>query len=837
MITFLVSMIGFSIYFNQGVADMTIEMSKPSIPIAYIDIDGHRVNEMHGYLTRMSTGTMRDSITPIGEDRGVSFSIEKYNAKISSLSIEVRSTDGERLIEDSPVLLYSDYENYLTATVYLKDLIDEEREYNLTLVVNLSDGRSVYYYTRIIQKNNINPGEKIAFVEDFCKKTFSKENIKELATYMESGSEGDNSSFAKVDIHSSLSQLTWGELEPAMLDEPSITIDEMGKSMASMEINYQVSSKKDNKEHIYNITEYYRIRVTEQRIYLLSFNRTMDEVFLMDSDYFNEDKILLGIQSKDINMMESDDGSILAFVNDGRLYCYNATENKLARLFAFYDTAKEDKRNRYRGSEIKLLDVEENGNISFLVYGYMNRGTHEGEVGTKLYYYNSVSNTVEERVFVPYHGSERVLMCDVGKLGYINRADKLYLYMDKSIYCINLTDMEYEVLAENINESTFFASKSNKTIVWQEKENSDADDVASDLIVMSLSKEEKNQVSKKSQECVRSIGFMNEDLIYGISDREDLIYNRLGDITFLLNRIIIQSEGGNILKEYDSENIYVTGGKIENNQITLNRIYKNAELGSFTEIADDHITNNTKTSLGKNLQVSSVSEVYKKNLQIQLRTIVDANTLKLLTPKEVIFEGGRTVEIELFKDLERFIVYGGGDIAGIYDNVNEAVKEAYRVRGTAIDNDGNEIYKRGEIVARNQIMSITEEKVSDTKDSLAICLDTLLRTRGVSRNTERLLESEKNVYDILNSNLSNVYVLNLTGCTMDIMLYYVNKDIPVLGYLNDGTAVLIIGFNEQNIVLFEPTTGTIYKKGINDSRQMFEENGNRFMTYAIKGEA
>jgi len=67
-----------------------------------------------------------------------------------------------------------------------------------------------------------------------------------------------------------------------------------------------------------------------------------------------------------------------------------------------------------------------------------------------------------------------------------------------------------------------------------------------------------------------------------------------------------------------------------------------------------------------------------------------------------------------------------------------------------------------------------------------------------------------------------------------MMLYYVNKDIPVLALMNDGSAMLIIGFNEQNIVVMDPERGEIYKIGRNDSREMFESNGNRFMTYAIK---
>lgn len=836
IVTFLAALFFFSIYFNQGTTDMTVDMSEPSLPVAYIQIDGINVNEMHGYTNKMNASTIRDSITPIGDDREVAFYVDKYGIGISKIFVELRSLDGNRLIEDTRVLNYNDYNDYLEGRINLKDLIKAGKEYNFILVLELADGRKVNYYTRVIQNQEVNAKEKIEFVTDFCKKTFDKDNIKELSTYMESNSEGDNTSFGNVNIHSSMGQLTWGDLNPSRVTEPSITIEEIGKTMASIELKYLVSTREDKTWRYYNVSEYYRIRVTSQRTYLLSFNRTMDEIFVMGKEAFVNDKIMLGIQSKDVNMMESSDGEIVAFVNGNRLYCYNATENKLERLFAFYDTALDDYRSRYSGSRIKILDVEENGNVAYLAYGYMNRGTHEGEVGVGLYYYNSVLNTIDEQVFIPYYGSQDVLNNDIEKLSYINMSGELYLFLDGIVYKIIPFSQSYVAIAENINEGTFFASESGKTIVWQVKNDEDENDINSTFSVMSLSSGSLNTVEKNSGEYVKPIGFMNEDLIYGISNEDDLITSILGDITIPMNRIVIQSESGSILKEYDNENIYVTEGNIEGNQITLKRVKRNPDTLEYTPTDDDHITNNTEVSPGKNTIAYAVTERYEKITQIQLKNAADTKTMKLLTPKQVIFEGGRTIEINPSNVKDRFVVYGDGEVVGVYDKAAKSVAEAYSIRGTVTDIYGNEIYRRGETVARNQIMAIGEESITGTKDSLAVCLDTMLRLQGVSRNTEIMLNRGESVYDILNSNLSNAYILNLTGCTMDMMLYYVNQDIPVLAYMNDGTALLIIGFNEQNIVLFDPTEGTIYKKGMNDSREMFAENGNRFMTYALKNQ-
>lgn len=131
-------------------------------------------------------------------------------------------------------------------------------------------------------------------------------------------------------------------------------------------------------------------------------------------------------------------------------------------------------------------------------------------------------------------------------------------------------------------------------------------------------------------------------------------------------------------------------------------------------------------------------------------------------------------------------------------------------------------------------MAITESEVTETKSSLAVCLDTILKYEGISRNTQTWLNRGDTVFDILESNLQNYTIMDLSGCSLDAVLYYVNKDIPVLAMLADGNAVLITGFNELNIVVMDPVTGTLEKRGMNDSTEWLLENGNQFISYIRK---
>lgn len=98
-VTFMVSLFVISAVMNRGNTDITMEMSAASYPLVYINYEGEHINCLHGYSNEMDVSFMRDTVTPLGEDRKISLYIDKFNSDIASLSFEVRSTDGERLIE------------------------------------------------------------------------------------------------------------------------------------------------------------------------------------------------------------------------------------------------------------------------------------------------------------------------------------------------------------------------------------------------------------------------------------------------------------------------------------------------------------------------------------------------------------------------------------------------------------------------------------------------------------------------------------------------------------------------------------------------------------------
>lgn len=829
---FIVSLFVSNFILNQGTTDMTVEMQEATFPVINVLYDNEPVNTMYGFADRFDNGTMRDSISPIGEDRSLRIMIDTCNAGVTGVAYEIRSVDGNRLIENTNVGNYQKDKDKIYANLNIRDLIEEKKEYNLCIILSLEDGKNAYYYTRIIHEE-IDVLPKIEFVHDFNQKTMDPDKVKELYTYIEPDKDSDNTSLAKVNIHNSRTQLGWGNLIPRKFGTVETTIHEIDKTTAGITLSYMVNVRYGKDNNTYRVEEYYRIRQSKDRFYLLTFDRTMEQVFAPGKEAFANDKIMLGIQQADTSLTESEDGNIIAFVNAGRLFSYDISGNKLATLYAFYQAGDSDRRAINNKSRIRILNVEENGNVTFMVYGYFNRGMHEGSVGVAVQYYNSLLNTVEELAYINYDKSPEILICDVDKIGYLNSFGTLYLYIDGSVMSYSLEDLTATAVSSNLKEETLFVAEGSNVAVWQEK---GADDMDAEMVILDMKDGYESSVEKKKSECAKAIGFMNEDLIYGISRRDDVSLNPIGNLTFPMAKVLIRSEYGGIVKEYASEDVYVIEGTIDKNQICLKRVKKN-EDGTFSPIHDDQITNNEAAPTSKNSVVFAVTEQYETIAQIKLRKTVESKSLKLLTPKEVLFEGGKEVRYPLPSQEEnRYFLYDMGHICDVSDEAGANVAKAAELRGTIVDNLGNEIYKRGETAVRNQIMAIKETDMSTDVSEMADCLNTILRNRGIARNTEYMLMRGDTPIEILEKNLPGVTVLNMTGGNPESFYYYLDKDIPVLAITDNGKAVLLIGYNELNLVWYDPSTKSIYKKGRNDSSDIFEEAGNIFLTYSINVE-
>ena len=824
---FLVSLVVFTFLTNRGNMDMTAKMNDATLPLIYLDVNEREVNCLVGYREEMEASYVQECITPLALDRTLNFKVDKNGTNIKEIEYKLRSIDGHRLIENGVIGKVN--------SIKFKDLLEENKEYMLNFVVTLQDDTKLYYYSKIIICESDYITDSIDFVMDFHEKTYDKESAIAIKKYLESNSSADNSNFYHVNIHNSFDNVTWGNLMVKEEMEPTITISEINNKVTGCKLDFVVSNEDDGNINLYRVHEYYRVRHTDTRMYLLDYERTMEKMFMPSEASYDSTKIILGIGQSDIEIFESDDGKNLAFVAADRLFAFNINDEKMSLLFSFYDPENLKVGELTNQHDIKILNVDETGNITFMVYGYMNRGVHEGSVGVAVYTYNSLSSVVSEQVFIPYGKSYEILKNDIEKLSYINKNNKLYLSLEKAIYEINISEMAYKVLATELETGEYKISDSGRMVVWQDSIKNDYS--AKKLYLMDLSTEEVMGVEGGTGECIKAIGFVGEDLVYGLAYEEDIFTNENDETLFYMHSLFIQNETGVLLKKYQQEDTYIKSAVIDKDMIRLTRANKvlNENGASFKKTNDDQIVSAKEGSNGENYVETGYSNLYKTFVRIVIDGKVTPKDVHYAQPEQELYEGDKILAITYEEVGERFYVYNAKKLLGVFNKEGDAVTYAVENNAWVVNDYGSYVWRKDKRSTKNQIMAIKATTVTEDKNSLGVCLDTMLAQEGIMRNSSYLLSQGENAVEILENNLENAQVLELTGCALDDVLYYVDKDIPVMVRLGQQRAVLITGFNDSEVVILDPDAGTLSKMKKKQAETIFEEAGNYYITYVTRG--
>ena len=95
-----------------------------------------------------------------------------------------------------------------------------------------------------------------------------------------------------------------------------------------------------------------------------------------------------------------------------------------------------------------------------------------------------------------------------------------------------------------------------------------------ELILMNLISGAQKTIQAGTRERIIPIGFMGEDLIYGIAREDDIQKDYAGNEVIPMYLVRIANESSGVLMEYRQENVYVLSGTVEGNQIILKRLQK-----------------------------------------------------------------------------------------------------------------------------------------------------------------------------------------------------------------------------------------------------------------------
>ncbi len=792
LVVFAASLLFFSYVTRTTKVELAEETTEWNIPVVYLQYQETDINPLLGYLGEMELTTLRDSITPVCEEGTISLRVALEEDAFEGLSFQVRTLDGSRLMEATQVTEYTVEENELYATLSLQPLLEESQEYWLSIFLDYQ-GETIGYYTRIILGEDSYTEEILAFAQEFFEKCRDEESLSDLATYLESSSAGDNTTLQTVTINSSLTQVGWADLEHTVLGDVELSFKEINSSYTAFTLSYMVQSTEETGVSYYTVEEYFRVRYSSanERILLLDYNRTMEEVLTLSENLVTTSGLLLGIRDTEVTYAANSDQSMIAFVQAGELWGYVRGNNQICSIYTFRSSTDTQVTGAMEDHDISVIRVDDDGNVDFVVYGYMNQGTYQGYTGIALYGYDATNHTLQEKLFLPVGQSYEVLKETWGQLFYLGANQVFYVLAEESLYGISLEEGIATLIRENLTEGTFAISADNRYIAWQEE---------GTIRVMDLEDGTSMTLFSVGQILI-PIGFIEDDFVYGVMEEEGEYFSSL----------VIVDETGTLLKEYKKDGYWISKAYIEDSTVVIERVTKNGD--TYVTATGDAIRNQSLES-AQSLSVETTYDSVKET-QVVLTTTkkITTGTPQLLTTQLLSAEGELYLSLTPEEATPHYYVYWAGKVMLSTTDAAEAVVAADECAGVVMLEHTTCIWSRAKSTSVSLASKalLTKTEYAALNSAGEICLTAMLKAVGVSLDLSGLLLAGTEMTEVLQEALPEALVLDLTGATSSLVLYYVSQGSPVYALGEDLTPVVIVGYDSNYVTLYRPSTNSTQK--------------------------
>lgn len=819
---FIMAVIVFSYLTNRGNTDMSADMDGATLPRISFVTEGYEINSIPGYKNDMEIPSMRDTLTPV-ENREIELHLEKYDTQVQKMTWQVFTLDGEKCLQQETLKEIGDVE-----TLKLKGdgILDEERVLKVALHLENED---VYYYTRIRNQEGCNYKTCLDFANTFHERAMKKEQTDELEPYLETTSDGAVSTYQTVTIHSDLNHVVWGELRPQVAGDVLWEVKECNETYTSILLTYRVrcAGVSDNPEALYTVKEFFRVRVVGDKQYLMDYNRTMTQNFDGTTKALGSKGILLGIAPVDLEYQINSEGTIVSFVQNNELWNYDKDADEMSLVFSFADAENVDIRNFYDRHEIHIVSVDQVGNTTFTVSGYMNRGTHEGETGVAVYYFDSEKNSVAEKAFVPSSKGYYVMKEELGKyVYYSNKSEMLYVMMDGTLYSVDMEEDTREVLVRGLENGQYTASQDGHLLAYQGiggKVNE-----SEKITVLNLQTGDSFEIDAENGEYLKPVGFIKDDFAYGTLKSEDGGQTLAGQSVYPMYKLQIINQKQEIVKTYEVADVYLLDGYINDNMLQLNRVAKNGNI--YMAITPDYITNNEEQA-ESNIKLESYTEdTRQKVMRLTYEDGIKDSNAKLLKPKQVLFDKSMTIRFDESTMDGKYYVYALGELQGVYERASYAVIKANEVNGVAVSSRQAYVWERGNWPSVYEVENMTEFQMEEGETAMAACLQQMLQKEGKTADVVKELNAGKSPETILSTYIGGEG-LDLTGCTTEEILYTISRETPVIAMFENGHTVLVIGYNKTNIAYLDPADGKRYSVTFAEMESKVGASGNTFIGY------
>lgn len=816
---------------EEPVETVVMEREDAILPVVEAQVGNSYINLMHGYTAEMITRYMRDTVTPLPEDRRLRLRITADGDAVEAIRYEIRSLDTTELVENTELTSWEEPEDgssEIEVTLPIQNLLEQDKEYQLQIILQTKAYEKVVYYTRVILSDSLQTVDMIKFIKDFHDKTMDISKASGMAAYLKTTTD-TSGSLGKVTLNSSYASLLWNYLEPKELSESRIYLTDINSSIGTFRMESRVSfTGKDEREHICNVQEIFTVQVSNGYWFVLNYERTANEELTIDSVQAENKRISLGIVEDDsVRVMNSSGGTCQAFIHSGQLWLNKGQESEKGSLIQVFSFAQDtpDVRADYDEHDIKLVSVDDDGNVTFILYGYMNSGSHEGEVGLVFYSYNAETNYLEEIFYLPFDRSYAILKEEVGQLAYVNSSDLFYLMLNGKIYAIDFAGKEYMTVVENISDDTLVINADSSVIAWEEKREKAG---ASQIQILYLEDGHQNTVTADDGEYLRAAGFIDEDLVVGKIKQSDYdLYSRYTDYPMYALEVI--DSKGETAATYQKDGILITGTTLDKGSVILTR--SKISGNSLIETSGDALIENVnQTTAEEELLITGKSEEGYKQWYLSVTAASTAEDIVQVSKVSVSDSSYLKISLSSIAEDGMYFAYSKGKLQAVCSTIAEAVQLVYDDIGYVTDSSGHYIMRRG---YRNySMLGLSSSQTASSKEERKyVCMQTFASYEGGTyAETFSEMEEEGLTDAQMLQRGMNAIVYDLTGCSLSqIAYYYIGHNHPVYAMTSSG-AVLITGIGSENVYIWYPENGSTAGMSIEAAENMFAAAGNIFIS-------
>lgn len=655
--------------------------SSNAVPLIRVLYGEEVVGRIEGYTMDMKESHMRDVIIPIAENRNVPLKITVNDNKIESISYELKDLKEDKLIDSGDVENWKSSNGVINTVYEASAILEEGKEYFLKFVISTDKHKKINYYTRAMVMNREVVPEQIAFAKKFSEDTFNEEKGIKLAAYLEPNSAYASDSLGQVTIRSSISMLIWKTLRPQKAAKTEVSVKDIcikdSGEAGTYTLNYQIKATNgQKKEEKYNVAETITVWSFQGKNYVLAYNREVNQQWECNKNNVGASFIDLGIQKQsEIEHMESENGQFISYEINGDVYVMDILGKEIRPIYQLKASGSEE---LYK-TKARVINVNDEGDVQYLIYGYSPSGTHIGKNGISVMNYRWKDSTSEEIAFIPCAQPAQILQREMNELCYKGDGT-VYIMIANTVYFANLKTKEWGTLIENVEEGSCVVSCSGDVIAY----NTDGTLYESDSITIVNLTDGKKQEIKETGKKITVCGYTGDNLVYGIAEvNEKESYSR-----FPITTLKIVDKDLKEIKTYKRPGVVLSDIEVTDTVISFNRWKKNKKLEA------EQLLNNLDEKQAVAKSSYYMDDIKVRELALSFINNLDANIeLKISPLGKVKFSSNTEIASNFVEQTEKkFYVYGYGKLQGIYTNQKEAERAAKETYGLVVNDSGAKIW-------------------------------------------------------------------------------------------------------------------------------------------------